>query len=451
MKYVFIIMAFLCFGCLGEATTVDTQSESPDSSRSSVQTSSSSEDDESSGSLVVAIESSSSESETESSLGELNSSAKDIESSSEETDREPSSSIQEFESSSDVVESSSSEPSEITNSITASKVSVDGYELFVQDKVDGEWGERYPYVIKGVCWGPVDSGFVAAEPNYKGNVKRDAVMMQEAHINTIRMYGSLPRIEESLAVLDTFLMHGIRVLFTVTLDVKHPVSNASKYVNYFKDHPAILGWIVGNEINYSKFYGKISWEEAVVYASANIAEIRANDSNHPVIVSWGDPRWDYETGITELDFDILAVQLYLYDTFEETFSRHKQMSDKPLLISEYGGDDFDATKNEIDEDAQAWVDEKLTKELAGHLASLDVGEAVAIGGTVFAWNDEWWKSAGGSDHIQDDSGIAPGGGPYPDRTFNEEHWGLVDINRNPKKAYFAMQDVYGSYWLQEAE
>jgi len=37
--------------------------------------------------------------------------------------------------------------------------------------------------------------------------------------------------------------------------------------------------------------------------------------------------------------------------------------------------------------------------------------------------------------------VPPGAGPYPDSVFNEEWWGLVKIDRTPRKAFAAFRDV----------
>ena len=66
---------------------------------------------------------------------------------------------------------------------------------------------------------------------------------------------------------------------------------------------------------------------------------------------------------------------------------------------------------------------------------------MCAGVTLFAFVDEWWKA--GSNTTLDQGGFAPesSGVPY-DGTANEEYWGIVDINRQPKQAYHVVQEIY---------
>jgi hypothetical protein len=117
------------------------------------------------------------------------------------------------------------------------------------------------------------------------------------------------------------------------------------------------------------------------------------------------------------------------------FSEWAARSDKPMFVSEYGADAYNSTTGEYDPDSQALA----VGELAGELRAAGGG---VLGGTLFEWADEWWKVGGGSLDVQEVGGMAPGGGPYPDGTFNEEWWGIVDIDRSPRPAFESLEAAF---------
>jgi len=125
--------------------------------------------------------------------------------------------------------------------------------------------------------------------------------------------------------------------------------------------------------------------------------------------------------------------------FGDLFDAYAARSGKPMFFGEYGADAFNANIGREDQGAQARATTELTQEIVRRSAVRPNG--ICLGGFVFEFADEWWKDGKGSPAKHDNGGVAPGGGPYPDMTFNEEWWGLVTVDRATRKAFEAYAAV----------
>ena len=142
------------------------------------------------------------------------------------------------------------------------------------------------------------------------------------------------------------------------------------------------------------------------------------------------------------DIDVWGLNIYRGIGFGDLFDRWRDLSTKPMFVAEYGADAWDARTAEVNPTAQADATRALTQALIDNNVA-DHADGVVLGGTIFEWADEWWKDGAGSPSVHDIGGVAPGGGPHPDGVFNEEWWGIVEIDRTPRPAYEALRALYG--------
>eukprot|EP00122_Pirum_gemmata_P009260 Pgem_evm2s8559 len=124
--------------------------------------------------------------------------------------------------------------------------------------------------------------------------------------------------------------------------------------------------------------------------------------------------------------------MYTGISFGGKFKSWSDISSKPMFLGEYGADAFNNNILQEDLDSQAKATTALTQEIYDNSA---INGGVCLGGVIFEFNDEWWKS--GKTDVHDIHGTAPGGGPFPDSYFNEEWWGLVTVDRQKRPAYAA--------------
>jgi hypothetical protein len=255
-----------------------------------------------------------------------------------------------------------------------------------------------------------------------------------------------------LDVLDRLHAAGIMVVMTVD-DAINDTARVRAAVETYRSHPAVLMWMLGNEWNISRYYQGFTVEDAARRTEAAAALIHALDPDHPVSTSYGEI--DIEADGQRLadteryvdvvcpSVDVWGLNIYRGRTFGTLFRQWAMLSSKPMFVSEFGTDAFrSATLSHppdgaVDEAMQADWDGNLWSDLYRQLSARDPAK-VALGGTVFAWNDEWWKvTPAGS---QQPGGFVFDG--HPDRFANEEYFGIVDMGRAPRQAYVTLRTAF---------
>jgi hypothetical protein len=309
---------------------------------------------------------------------------------------------------------------------TNNTVRIDAQKIVVNDR---------PYIIKGICYHPVPKG--SNERSFT-SIDQDLSLMIEAGINTIRVYAPI----DDVAILDKIHAAGIKLIvgFGYNQGGIFDIASGSllDYVTKYKTHPAILFWELGNEYNYHPewFDGNINNWYTTLEKTAQM--IHALDANHPVSTAHGEIPTQ-EVLNENPSIDVWGVNVYRWDLPGSLIAEWKSRSTKPLYFSEAGADSYMA----IEKDGYAAGENQKAQADATEtiLNQLFEDPEIVSGVTLFSFTDGWWKA--GNPNQQDVGGWAPNssGVPY-DGAPNEEYWGIVDIERNKKEAFYVLQKKY---------
>ncbi len=316
----------------------------------------------------------------------------------------------------------------LTQSLDVNKVKIENNKL----NVNG-----IEYFIKGICYDPVPIGKTNRNFN---RIDKDLILMQEAGINTIRVYSPI----DNLDILNKIDEAGIKVItsFGYNQNGYYDILNGTyiDYINKYKDHNAILLWELGNEYNYHPEWFNMNidnWYLAMNNAAKKIKQI---DKNHPVSTAHGEIPNNKAREMGS-NIDIWGINVYRWDDPTPLIGEWEKVSDLPLYFSETGSDsymtkDYNEFKKGINEDAQAAANHKIIKNV------FKMKDRIT-GLIIFQFVDGLWKA--GNPEIQDIGGWAPNsmGVPY-DGSPNEEFWGIVDINRNKKKTFEVIKKFFNN-------
>ncbi|CAE7681376.1 lacZ [Symbiodinium sp. CCMP2456] len=300
------------------------------------------------------------------------------------------------------------------------RIQVVGKQLLVDGK---------PLHLKGVAWNPVPKGGRHPQDlDFARFVEEDSQIMQSMGINAVRTYEPIT----DTWILDTLWRRGIWVVNSVYNWGGASARDAANPVKAVKDHPAILMWSIGNEWNYNGLYVGSSFFDCIAKIRDVAKVVREFDTSHPISSIYGDTGKLDQAAQALPEIDVWGINSYRGISFGGLFDEFARITDKPMYLGEYGADAYNAKINSEDRESQARATKELTEEILSKSSVSNRGSC--IGGFVFEFNDEWHKDNDGSPDDHDTGGVAPGGGPYPDRTFNEEWWGLVTIDREIRPA-----------------
>ncbi len=356
--------------------------------------------------------------------------------------------------------------------------------------------DNSPYIIRGVVYSPVPIGETHTYDFWSDSRKphlTDGKLMKEAGINSIRVYqpGKYEKNTKE-TIKDLYKMFGIRTAmghwlgFWDNPNYADPIfrervkKDVLDMVTAYKDEKGILLWILGNENNVSFSYGPQStnlWTTDEIekltdpflkrqsrakfyYSFVNeiAAEIHKIDKNHPIVLANAElTDIDVAADVTP-DIDILGCSLYRGKSFGSFFREVQKKFNKPVLITEFGCDRYDAYLDKEDQDDQADFIDAEVKEIERNISS-GSGAGNCAGCFVFEWTDEWWKLDENSAerwNIHDTTPSWSNGAYYFDikapqnLNINEEWWGLFALKKNgqglderiPSKAYFKLKELW---------
>jgi len=268
------------------------------------------------------------------------------------------------------------------------------------------------FFVKGVTYGPFKPD---SEGNYLGRpeqVDADLTLMRQAGLNVVRIYHAPPP-----WFLDRCTNAGMRVLVTLPWEkhieflrersIRRQIAEAvRKTVSKYAGHPAILGYLVGNEIS-STMARWLGARRVIEFVEELIRIGRAIDPD--ALFSYATyPPTEY---LLPQNADFCCFNVYLHNQrdFEGYLLRLQNLTgEHPLILGEFG---MDTIRHSQEEQAEM---------LGWHIDSV---VKCGLAGTIFfTWTDEWFT----------------GGQEITDWAF-----GIVSRERRPKKAFYVLEDKLG--------
>ncbi len=292
-----------------------------------------------------------------------------------------------------------------------------------------------PFTVKSVGYAPTPIGYWPSEYSVFTDpaiIARDLACFETLNLNTIRTWSPPP----DTTLLDALYYDAAEPIYAIIgfwipqngLDdysdpgtIAYYESHFRAFVRQFKDHPAVLGWGIGNEVNFNVSTEMLPHWFALANRLAEIAWEEEGALYHPTIVT-NAGLWDVgDTALGSDDVSLDYVDMWGHNTYFGAdahcyFDYYERLTDKPLIFTEYGIDALDNRTQTEYQDVHAEYIRRQWRQIKANCA----------GGSLMAYSDEWWKADSPTTH---DAG-GYGTRFHPDGYSNEEWWGLFAVEDN---------------------
>lgn len=301
--------------------------------------------------------------------------------------------------------------------------------------------------------------FFTAE--YRNIYMRDLPRMRHMGANTIRVYaldGEASHLDfydachhYNISVIGSFGLEASQYNLRDELSVMQAELNLRRQLDELRHgHPAVLMWMVGNELNLPSagflcdphthgmliddaptcqfngsevalLFGVVDRLCGIVHSFGYLCTTAL--AEFPLPASYaapsaaaaarangiGAPAWFSALDTVVRRVDVWSTNLYRPGGFGDWFYAYRSLSERPVVVSEYGVDSFDSGWGANSEcewppcrrmrengAAQAQMLTRLTEQILRNTVTC-VGNCdshVTAGGVAFSWVDEWFKGEG---------------------------------------------------------
>lgn len=238
-----------------------------------------------------------------------------------------------------------------------------------------------PFVIKGAG---MESGYMDSFVAHGGNA--------------IRTWTTNDDVQSARDVLDDALARGVAVVLCLPMQaerwgfdyddeaaVAKQLAVFQKDVEVYRNHPALLAWIIGNELN-------LNYTNPAVYDAVNsISEmIHELDPNHPTTTAVAGINEKAIADIEERAPDLDFISLQVYGELFELPMRLKALGfEKPFFVTEWGAiGHWEVGNTSWGAPIEATSTEKAATYLRGYEEMLAPLNRQLIGSFVFYWGQK---------------------------------------------------------------